>query len=69
MEKVCGRLDLLFRLKREFIHSTGSVLEHAVNLEGAAHDDSVRGLLLTLSFACGIFGVDGTVVPHLGHVD
>nr|DAI10844.1 MAG TPA: hypothetical protein [Caudoviricetes sp.] len=60
VEIVAGGLDLLLGLERQFIHSAGGVLQHAVDLEGTAHDNGLGGLFLALRLASGVFAVDGT---------
>ena len=58
MEVVGRRLDLLLCLKCQLVHRAGGILENTVDLEGAAHDDRLRGLFLTLGFASGVLAVD-----------
>ena len=58
VEIVAGCLDLLLRLEGQLVHGAGGVLKHAVNLEGTAHDDGLRGLFYALRLTRGVFGVD-----------
>ena len=60
MEIVAGRFDFLLSLKCQFIHCAGGVLQNAVHLEGAAHDDGVGGLFLPLSLIGRVFTVNRT---------
>ena len=60
VEEVRSRLDLLLRLKCQFVNSAACVLQNAVNFERTAHDDGVRGLFHTLRLASGIFAVNRT---------
>nr|DAG01792.1 MAG TPA: hypothetical protein [Siphoviridae sp. ctjsp22] len=60
VEVVAGRLDLLLCLERQLVYSAGGVLQHTVNGERTAHDDSLCGLLDALGLVGGVLTVDRT---------
>nr|DAS64228.1 MAG TPA: hypothetical protein [Caudoviricetes sp.] len=60
VEVVAGGLDFLLGLERQLVHRAAGVLQHAVNLKAAAHDNGLSGLFLALRFSRGVFAVDGT---------